>query len=278
MTIELSLEAPTSRLPGATIVAVTTLANANGELVRHADMNDENQTVYVPKIGTTLADEKTGEQSIVASPDEGGSAPVTLKDTVSHENLLAGEEYVLEGTLHVMSRDEDGSPSDEGPLTGADGETATVKTTFVPERPNGTVEVLFEMDAALIEGDGVVAFETLYRAGVVVAEHANIGDEGQTVLLESEPEEPENPPETPPEEPEEPETPPEEPDEPETPEEPPTTPPDEPDEPEPQDGPPEKVPSAGEPPQVTSALAAAGALLASCAYARLRRARYVGER
>ncbi len=269
MTIELSLEAPTSRLSGATIVAVTTLANANGELVRHADMDDENQTVYVPKIGTTLTDEKTGEQSIVASPDEGGSAPVTLKDTVSYENLLAGEEYVLEGTLHVMSRNENGSASDEGTLTDANGEPAAVTTTFVPEHPNGTVEVLFEIDAALIEGDGVVAFETLYRAGVVVAEHADIGDEGQTVLLESEPEEPENPPETPPEEPDEPETPPEEP---------PTTPPDEPDEPEPQDNPPEKVPSAGEQPQAASALAATGALLASCAIVHFRRTRYAGER
>ena len=232
-------------------------------------MDDENQTVYVPKIGTTLTDEKTGAQSIVASSDEGGSAPVTLKDTVSYENLLAGEEYVLEGTLHVMNRNENVSASDEGTLTDANGEPAAVTTTFVPEHPNGTVEVLFEIDAALIEGDGVVAFETLYRAGVVVAEHADIGDEGQTVLLESEPEEPENPPETPPEEPDEPETPPEEP---------PTTPPDEPDEPEPQDSPPVKVPSAGEPPQAASALAAAGALLASCAYVRFRRTRYVGER
>lgn len=53
----------------------------------HADINDEGQTIHIPKIGTTAKDNKTKEDISYAEKE------VTIVDTVKYTNLVPGKSY-----------------------------------------------------------------------------------------------------------------------------------------------------------------------------------------
>lgn len=160
---------------GQKLVCFETLKRAGSELAEHADAADEGQTVEValPKIGTTLTDAVDGDKNIVSNN------PVRLTDTVSYTGLVPGREYVVSGAL--MQKDAD---SNAVAVMDAAGEAVTAKTTFTPEKANGTVDVTFEFDGSeLAHGDELVAFESLSRSGVELAVHADIDDAAQTVSV-----------------------------------------------------------------------------------------------
>ena len=160
---------------GQKLVCFETLKRAGSELAEHADAADEGQTVEVslPKIGTTLTDAADGDKDIVSNN------PVKLTDTVSYTGLVPGREYVVSGAL--MQKDADGNAA---AVKDASGEAVTGKTTFTPEKANGTVDVTFEFDGSeLAHGDELVAFESLTRSGVELAVHADIEDAAQTVKV-----------------------------------------------------------------------------------------------
>lgn len=160
---------------GQKLVCFETLKRAGSELAEHADAADEGQTVVtaLPKIGTTLTDAVDGDKNIVSNN------PVRLTDTVSYTGLVPGREYVVSGAL--MQKDADG---DAVAVMDAAGEAVTAKTTFTPEKANGTVDVTFEFDGSeLAHGDELVAFESLDRKGVELAAHADIDDAAQTVSV-----------------------------------------------------------------------------------------------
>ena len=50
--------------------------------------------------------------------------------------------------------------------------------------PNGTVELEFTIDTALLGGKALVVFESIQMDGHEVAIHANLQDRGQTVDIE----------------------------------------------------------------------------------------------
>lgn len=100
----------------------------------------------------------------------------TLTDVVTYTNLAPGKEYEVVGTL--MDK-ETGKPM----LDGA-GKEITSTTKFTPETANGSVEVAFEVDAALFAGKTTVAFEELFQDGKSIAIHADITDENQTITFE----------------------------------------------------------------------------------------------
>lgn len=100
----------------------------------------------------------------------------TLTDVVTYTNLEPGKEYEVVGTL--MDK-ETGKPM----LDGA-GKEITSTTKFTPETANGSVEVAFEVDAALFAGKTTVAFEELFQDGKSIAIHADITDENQTITFE----------------------------------------------------------------------------------------------
>ena len=68
-------------------------------------------------------------------------------------------------------------------LSDASGNKVTATKTFTPDTPDGYVDVEFTFDASGLAGRKVVAFEDLSTAGVSVATHADITDEGQTVTV-----------------------------------------------------------------------------------------------
>ena len=143
---------------------------------------DISQTpVQKPVIGTTLADE-FGKKEVVTEEK------TVLVDTVAYEGLDTSKWYVIEGTLIIK---------DTGDPLVENGEEVTVMSeAFRPSRANGFVEIKFEINTTGLEGKELVAFETAYRINdyvkgmdlekadkVVVAEHKDINDEGQTVKI-----------------------------------------------------------------------------------------------
>ena len=175
---------------GTELVAFETLSHDGVEVAAHADISDEGQTVMVenpkPAIGTTATDGTDGDKTVIADME------AIIVDTVEYANLIPGEEYTLTGALYVKHVDDDGNVTEEA-LLDADGNPVSAKTTFTPENASGSVEVTFTFDAsAIADGTELVAFETLFHNGEVIAVHADITDKGQTVTVEH-PEEPEIP-------------------------------------------------------------------------------------
>ena len=57
------------------------------------------------------------------------------------------------------------------------------RTDFSPETENGFEVVSFEFDGTGLEGSDIVIFETLYRDGAPVCEHADLENENQTMSM-----------------------------------------------------------------------------------------------
>lgn len=101
---------------------------------------------------------------------------VTLTDTVSYTGLVPGKEYKVTGVL---------MDKETGEKLLVDGKEITTETVFVPETKNGSVDVTFIFDATGLHGKEIVVFEDLYRENVLLATHADINDEGQTVKIKN---------------------------------------------------------------------------------------------
>lgn len=146
--------------------------SSNGEEIGgHEDIDDEAQAVsiVVPEIHTNAADGLDGDKEVIADHK------ATVVDTVSYDNLVPGKEYKVSGTLMVKETGE--------ALLDADGNPVTASTTFTPEKPKGSVDVVFEFDADLLAGKKLVAFEKLYRNQIKITVHEDIDDEDQTTTV-----------------------------------------------------------------------------------------------
>ena len=165
-TVNVEFTINTSLLMGKTIVVFENLYIDNKEVAVHADINDENQTVHILKIGTVA----TGSDGRSKTVDV--SKKAVIKDTVQYENLVVGEEYVLTGS--VMNR-----------ATGKQvGDTVQVK--FKPEKSSGTAEVQFTIDTTALSKQTLVCFETLSdKNGKILGEHKDINDDSQSVTVKT---------------------------------------------------------------------------------------------
>ena len=101
---------------------------------------------------------------------------VTLTDTVSYTGLVPGKEYKVTGVL---------MDKETGEKLLMNGKEITAETTFIAETKNGSVDVTFIFDATGLHGKEIVVFEDLYRENVLLATHADINDEGQTVKIKN---------------------------------------------------------------------------------------------
>lgn len=101
---------------------------------------------------------------------------VTLTDTVSYTGLVPGKEYKVTGVLMDKKT---------GEKLLVNGKEITAETTFIAETKNGSVDVTFIFDATGLHGKEIVVFEDLYRENVLLAIHADINDEGQTVKIKN---------------------------------------------------------------------------------------------
>lgn len=154
-------------IAGKSVVVFESLEFEGTEIAAHADIDDEGQTIsfITPAIGTSAAG---SDGKKVLDID----TKVTLVDTVSFENLIAGKTYTLKGILMDKATGE--------PLM-IDGEPVTASKEFRAATGSGSVLVEFTFDATGLAGKSVVVFESLEYVGKEIAVHADIENEGQTV-------------------------------------------------------------------------------------------------
>ena len=156
--------------------------NAGYELVKipNITITRNNTTIYlgtiddqfegIPEIGTTA----TVDGEHTAEP----AGEVTLVDTVTYKNLKVGQTYKLSG---ILMDKETGEPLLVG--EGEEQAQVTAEVEFTPTSAQGTVELTYTFDASALAGKAVVVFEDLYLDENIVASHADITDEGQTVTF-----------------------------------------------------------------------------------------------
>lgn len=124
-------------------------------------------------IHNTATDKVTGEKVIVAGKK------VTIVDTVTLDGLEEGRKYQLKGWQMLK---------EENAELLIDGKRVESDYTFVADSEKMKVEVSYTFDASELGGQNLVTFEELYdlknpEEPVKVAEHKDIDDEGQTVLI-----------------------------------------------------------------------------------------------
>ena len=156
--------------------------NQGYELVKvpNITISRNNTTIYlgtiddqfegVPEIGTTA----TVDGKHVAEP----AGEVTIVDEVAYKNLKVGQTYKLSG---VLMDKETGEPLLVG--EGEEQAQVTAEVEFTPTSAQGTVELTYTFDASALAGKAVVVFEDLYLDENIVASHADITDEGQTITF-----------------------------------------------------------------------------------------------
>ena len=168
--IDITFTFDSTALRGESVVAFETLTYEGVDVAIHADINDDGQTVTFeePKLSTTATDKNTEAHYAYVSKT------TTIIDVVEYSNLIVGKEYTLKGVL--MDR----ATGTELEVNGA---KVTSEKTFVAETANGTIEMEFTLDSSALKGKSVVVFESLYFGELEVATHADITDEGQTVIF-----------------------------------------------------------------------------------------------
>ena len=171
--VEMTFTVDTTNLGNVTIVAFETLTYKDVTIAVHADINDVDQTVHVPDLGTNFYDKNLATDKDTARSLE----DITLVDTVDYSNLIPGKEYTLVGTIMIKGT----TPK---ALTNDSGNPVTVTKTFKPTTASGSIDIEFEhINAKSLEGQTLVAYETLKYGGVELVVHADINDEDQTVQL-----------------------------------------------------------------------------------------------
>ncbi len=165
---------------GSDLVAFETvdLGWDGSDMASHRDLSDGGQTVHVPRVETTAADKSTGDHELPAQAGQ------TVTDTVRLTNLTPGHEYTVTGTLHAKSVSADGTVSDGGVVRRADGSevTATARLKATKAAHDVTMEFA-DVDLSAWQGRSAVAFEDLRRGDALVATHADVTDEDQTVTV-----------------------------------------------------------------------------------------------
>ena len=166
--VTLTYTLDSSLLAGEAVVVFEDLYYNNKKVISHADITDEDQTIYYPDIQTTALNSETNDH--IASY----SKETVYIDTVEYTNLIVGKKYTVKGVL---------MDADTNKAIEIDGEKITSEETFVPSSTNGTVEVKFKFDATKLYGTKTVVFEDLYYDGIKLTSHADINDENQTIEI-----------------------------------------------------------------------------------------------
>jgi len=166
-TVDVTFSFSSKNLEDKTLVAFEYLNWKGIEIAKHEEAEDAAQTVYVPKISTTLTDQATGKKTVPVSKTS------TLKDTVKYENLAPGEKYIIKGQLIQKSTGKVLATADSGEFT--------VNASSM----NGSKNVNFTFSSIGLENESVVAYERLYLADSLyqLASHEDINDKDQSLFF-----------------------------------------------------------------------------------------------
>ena len=153
------------------IPAFEVVVSRNKVTVNLGTLTDEYEKEIT--IHTTATDKKTGEKMIVAGKD------IKIVDKVTLDGLEVGTKYKLSGWQ--MLKEENAELLIDGKCVDSD-------YTFTADSEKMVVEITYSFDGSALGGQNLVTFEELYdmsnpKEPVKVAEHKDINDDGQTVLI-----------------------------------------------------------------------------------------------
>ncbi len=82
-----------AEIGGRKLVVYEYLELDGNTVASHTDISDTDQTIYVPKLRTTIFDSENGSHNSAADED------ITLIDTVRYNGVEIGRRYTVVGTL-----------------------------------------------------------------------------------------------------------------------------------------------------------------------------------
>ena len=165
-TADVKIEIDPSKLKGETIVMFEECYDGETLVAAHADINAKEQTLTVPSIMTLARDGKT------ASHEGSIAKNSTIVDVIRFENLTPGKKYSVAGSAHIVA--EDGKNADRE-------EIGSNSMDFIPDAPNGEVEVAICVDSTKLEGKTAVVFEQVKDEKTLIAAHEDASSKPQSV-------------------------------------------------------------------------------------------------
>lgn len=165
-TADVKIEIDPSKLKGETIVMFEECYDGETLVAAHADINAKEQTLTVPSIMTLARDGKT------ASHEGSIAKNSTIVDVIHFENLTPGKKYSVTGSAHIVA--EDGKSADRE-------EIGSNSMDFIPDAPNGEVEVAISVDSTKLEGKTAVVFERVKDENTLIAAHEDASSKPQSV-------------------------------------------------------------------------------------------------
>lgn len=169
--IDLKYVFNSASLSGKKAVSFVTVSCGGKTAAQHRDINDRKQTVYFPEI-STVADNGNGSKNLTV-----GTAS-SIVDTVSYSGLKPDCEYILAASLVNIG---------SGETVPLEGGASDVRVSLFPKSPDGSIQIPLTLDMTKYTGESLTVCEYLYCGGKLLASHADITDEDQTVRIESGP-------------------------------------------------------------------------------------------
>lgn len=178
--ISLEFTFDSSELRGKEVVVFERLYQDEREIASHTDITDRMQTVRFanPSISTSAMDKASGKRTGIVDKE------TIVADEVIYQNIIPGREYTVKGIL---------MDTDTGKPFLINGNQVISEKTFIENKINGHISLEFMFDSSALKDKGITVFEYLYCGDTLVASHADITDENQTVRFST----PEQPPEKP---------------------------------------------------------------------------------
>jgi collagen adhesion protein len=166
-TVELEYEVDSTVLVGKTTVVFEHLYYDGKEIATHADIDDEEQSVNFPKVGTTAKSRETNSNLGMPRANE------TIVDKVFYKNLTIGKVYTVKGKLMDKATKQ--------PIKDEHGNEITASKTFTATSKSGSVDLEYTYNSLHRQGKTTVVFEDMYHNDKLVATHSDINDEGQSI-------------------------------------------------------------------------------------------------
>lgn len=166
--VDLEFTFNATALAGKTVVVFEDVYKDKIKVATHADIKDEEQSVYIPKIGTKLTGKDSEEKEFHAFDK------IELRDVMKYENLIKGKVYYAKGEI----------------INKKTGKTLqTAEGNFIADETKGEASLDFTINAKDLKGAELVCFEEIYtiddegNPDKLVGEHKDINDKGQTVKI-----------------------------------------------------------------------------------------------
>lgn len=178
--ISLEFTFDSSSMKGKEVVVFEHLYLDGKVVASHADLTNRLQTIRFvnPSISTNAMNKASGKHTGIIGQN------TTVVDEIIYNNVIPNREYTVKG---ILMDTETGKP------LSINGKQITSEKTFIAKEAKGHKNLEFTFDSSSLYNKGVTVFEYMYCGDTLIASHADIEDENQTVRF--------SPPEQPPKQP-----------------------------------------------------------------------------